>query len=140
MMHSKRLSHARRHRQIDHRFVQERAKTLLRHPLFIFLTVVGNGFMLLGATALYWLERDLNPNLNSFLDALWWSVQTVTTVGYGDISPRTAWGKIAGIGLMIFGTALFSAFTALFATVLLTPEIDEVEAEVRELERSVHPE
>ncbi len=137
-MQSSHASHPRRHRKIDRHFVQSRAKALLRHPLFIFLTVAGNGFMVFGAAVFYWLERDLNSNLNSFLDALWWSVQTVTTVGYGDISPRTGWGKMAGMVLMLFGTALFSAFTALFATVLLAPEIDEVEAEMRELERSVH--
>lgn len=137
-MQNSRASHPRRHHKIDRRFVLARAKALVRHPLFIFLTVAGNGFMVLGAAVFYWLEKDLNVNLNNFLDALWWSVQTVTTVGYGDISPRTGWGKMAGMVLMLFGTALFSAFTALFATVLLAPEIDEVEAEMRELERSVH--
>ncbi len=94
--------------------------------------------MVLGAWVFYWLERETNAKLTNFLDALWWSVATVTTVGYGDISPITPTGKIAGMALMIFGTALFGAFTALFAAVLLEPELTEVEEEVRELEKSVH--
>ncbi len=127
------------HSQIfSRRFVLGRGKALLAHPLFIFLTIGGNGLVVVCAGVFYGLEYGTNPKMNNFLDALWWAVQTVTTVGYGDISPTSAAGKVVGMGLMLFGTALFSAFTALFATVLLEPEITEMEEEVRELERSVH--
>lgn len=125
--------------KLGKKFVANRAKALFRHPLFVFLTFAGNGFMVFGAVVFFFLEYQVNAKVQSFVDALWWSVQTVTTVGYGDISPITVSGRFVGMGLMIFGTALFSAFTALFATVLLEPEISEVESEVRELERAVNP-
>lgn len=123
--------------KIGRRFVKSRLTALLHHPLFQFLTIVGNAFAVAGAFAFYLVEYGSNPKMNGFLDALWWSIQTVTTVGYGDISPISTPGKVIGMGLMLFGTALFSSFTALFAAILLEPEISEVEAEVRELERSV---
>jgi len=119
------------------RFVLNRGQALFRHPLFAFLTVVGNGSILVGSCALYFLERGVNPRMVGFLDALWWGVATVTTVGYGDVHPVTPAGKICGMAFMIWGTAIFGAFTALFAAVLLSEEIEEVEAEVRGLERSV---
>ncbi len=124
-------------RHLRREFIVSRAAALFTHPLFWFLTIVGNGSMVLGALGFYWLEHDTNPRL-TLLDALWWSVATVTSVGYGDVTPITPLGKIAGMGLMIFGTALFGSFTALFAATLLEPEISEVEREVKELEKRVH--
>ncbi len=88
-----------------------------------------------GAGILYGLEKEMNPKLPSFLDAVWWSVSTITTVGYGDIIPLTAWGKVTGMGLMLFGTAIFGSFTALFATILMKPEMDEVEEGVHDLQQ-----
>lgn len=126
------------YRPLGRGFVRSRAIALLRHPLFHFLTLVGNGFVVLGATALYWLEKGTNPRLETIIDALWWAVATVTTVGYGDVFPVTPPGKIMGMFLMLFGTALFSSFTALFASILLEPELEEVEDEVRDLEAAVH--
>lgn len=118
-------------------FIRARGLALMKHPLFTLLTIGGNTFIAGGAAVFYYLEKETNPKVVTFLDSLWWAVSTVTTVGYGDIIPVTTAGKIAGMILMIFGTALFSSFTALFASILLEPEIVEVEKEVRELEKSM---
>lgn len=48
----------------------------------------------------------------SFFDALWWSIVTCTTVGYGDISPSSAVGRVTAIILMIFGIGLISMLTS----------------------------
>lgn len=120
------------------RYFTSRVRALVTHPLFGVLTFLGNGCIILSAYLLYDLEKGLNPNLNTPLDALWWAVSTVTTVGYGDISPVTNLGKVVGMTLMIFGTALFWSFTALFATVLLEPELREMETEFRDIEQTVH--
>jgi voltage-gated potassium channel len=54
-------------------------------------------------------------NIQSFGDALWWSLVSVTTVGYGDSFPITAEGRaVAGL-LMFVGIGLFSSLTALLA-------------------------
>lgn len=46
----------------------------------------------------------------SFLDALWWSIVTVTTVGYGDISPATSIGRVMAVVLMIFGREAYFGY------------------------------
>ena len=46
-------------------------------------------------------------------DALWWSAQTVTTVGYGDVVPETNGGRVIGVFVMVFGVAAVSLLTAI---------------------------
>jgi voltage-gated potassium channel len=75
------------------------------------------------AGLIYFIEADINPSINSFLDALWWSYATTTTIGYGDIVPITPLGKIIGIFLMLIGVAIFSIYTALFARAILDDDV-----------------
>ncbi len=86
---------------------------------FLTLSIFGNLIVGLFALVVYFLEKDINPKLNTYLDSLWWSFSTTTTVGYGDIVPITDTGKVIGIGLMLVGVALFSIYTALFARAIL---------------------
>lgn len=124
-----------------------RLSYLLKTPSFYVITIVGNGLVIGAASLLYFFEGKTNVNVNSFLDAVWWAVATVTTVGYGDISPVTEEGKILGICLMLLGTALFAAYTALFAGVLLAQDyrmfskemrsIRKIKGDIQEEERSL---
>ena len=54
-------------------------------------------------------------NITSFGDAIWWSVVSVTTVGYGDSFPVTTEGRYVAAFLMFIGIGLFSSITALIA-------------------------
>jgi voltage-gated potassium channel len=51
-------------------------------------------------------------DFGSLGDALWWSLQTVTTVGYGDVVPRHTSGRLIGTVLMLNGIAIISVITA----------------------------
>lgn len=93
---------------------------LIKSPIFILLTILGNSLIGLFSIIFYWLESGSNPKIHSFIDALWWGFATATTTGYGDITPVTTQGKFLGILLMLTGMALFAMFTALFAETILT--------------------
>ncbi len=82
--------------------------------LFLLLFIVTTA-----GIALYVLEERINPEIDSLFDALYWSLVTITTVGYGDIAPVTNAGRaismltiIAGIGMISFATSVIvSAFS-----------------------------
>lgn len=100
------------------RFFMKEIITIVRSPVFLMLTILGNGFIGLCSVLFYYLEKDTNPKMLHFIDALWWSFATATTTGYGDITPVTVAGKILGICMMLTGLALFSIYTALFADII----------------------
>lgn len=68
-------------------------------------------------------------NITSFQAALWWSVVTMTTVGYGDFYPVTAAGRGVALALMLFGIAALSVVTASIAAFIVRE--DEAPAETR---------
>ena len=94
-------------------------RLLLFSPFFLLLTLIGNGFIILCGFLFYHLEKGVNPTVEKYLDAIWWSYTTATTTGYGNITPVTDPGKILSILLMITGLALFAMFTAFFADIIL---------------------
>jgi voltage-gated potassium channel len=59
---------------------------------------------------------------DSFGDALWWSLATITTVGYGDVAPVTPAGRVIGGFTMIVGISTFALVTAKIAQFLVRPE------------------
>lgn len=117
---------------------------LIRLPIFLLLTFVVHAMILLCAWIFYVLEADANERITSFLDAVYWAVTTITTVGYGDIVPITDSGKILAMLTMVFGTLCITLYTAFFAGALIAPELTLVEGkvtamedEVKEIERDV---
>jgi voltage-gated potassium channel len=68
--------------------------------------------MVICSIFLYAAENGVNDAIDSPLDALWWGIVTLTTVGYGDVYPVTGEGRIAASVLMLLGIGLFSAITA----------------------------
>lgn len=91
--------------------------------------------VIFGSLAMLNVEHDTQSNIRTPGDALWWSLATITTVGYGDRYPVTAEGRVIAVMLMIAGAALFSTFTAFIATYFLQPaaENDDVQALAQEV-------
>lgn len=110
---------------------------LIKSSQFIGLTLLGNTFIILLSGVFYFVEVDDNYLVTTWLDSLWFSFATVTTVGYGDIVPMTDAGKIIGIFSMIIGTGLFAAYTALFANALLGREFKKIDRKMRLIKRNV---
>ncbi len=74
---------------------------------------------LFASVMLYVAEYGENPLITSFADTVWWAIVTVTTVGYGDISPTTLGGKIIGTGLMFAGLFVIAMFAGLVSSTLV---------------------
>lgn len=66
--------------------------------------------VLSGSLLLMFFEKKI-----PFTDALWWSIVTMTTVGYGDVSPATPGGRVVGIFVMLSGIGLLGLLTATIA-------------------------
>jgi len=78
-----------------------------RAALLIAATTILTTFA--GGIAIRLLDHKEFPTIGS---GLWWSVQTVTTVGYGDHVPSTTEGQIVGAMIMIAGIGFLTVFTA----------------------------
>lgn len=68
-------------------------------------------------------EETTNSDINSFFDAFWYTLVTITTVGYGDITPESVGGRLAGIFLLIGGVAIFGGFSGKFASILFGQQL-----------------
>jgi voltage-gated potassium channel len=64
-------------------------------------------------------ERRADANIKTAEDALWWSIATITTVGYGDKYPVTTEGRAVGVVLMLAGVSMFGCISGLAATFFL---------------------
>ncbi len=107
-----------------------------------FLLVYAIGMVIIAATFVTSVERG-HDSITSFPDALWWSFVTVTTVGYGDLSPVTPMGRAIAIVLMLVGIGLFGGLTANLASAIVKSEdnvegkVDALLDEIRELRTQV---
>ncbi|WP_319020244.1 potassium channel family protein [Streptomyces peucetius] len=61
-------------------------------------------------------EGARNANLTTYPTALWWSIETATTVGYGDFYPVTPWGRVIAAVVMVVGITTYGIVTAALAT------------------------
>ncbi|MBN8211034.1 potassium channel family protein [Bacillus sp. NTK071] len=90
--------------------------------------------MFLASLPMVWLE----PDFEHYGDALWWVIVTTTTVGYGDLYPVTAVGRIIAIFYMLVGISLIGIVTGTVASILtkrkmtLPPELEFVQHKIDE--------
>ena len=79
--------------------------------------------------------------IQTYGDALWWSAVTATTIGYGDVYPVTASGRIVAFGLMLVGISMIGVVTASIAAWFVGRNEEaaenEVVAEIRALREQV---
>jgi voltage-gated potassium channel len=79
------------------------------------------GFTLITSAVAFAIAEDVGEGrrIHSFFDALWWSASTITTVGYGDIYPATAAGKLVAVFTMVVGVSTLAVVTARIAQFLV---------------------
>jgi voltage-gated potassium channel len=88
----------------------------------------GSAVLLVYAASLAVLDAersDPGAHIKNFGDAVWWSITTITTVGYGDFYPVTVNGRLVAVLLMIGGISLIGMITATVATWIVQRVADE---------------
>jgi len=73
--------------------------------------------MLLAASGMYYFERQTQPiDFGSIPAAMWWAFATLTTVGYGDVTPITVGGKVFGALITVVGVGMVALPTSILAS------------------------
>jgi len=105
-----------------HQFVEVLAtkKFELFTLLFLLLFIVATS-----GIAIYVFEERANGDINSLFDALYWALITISTVGYGDISPVTTEGRVVSMLVIIAGIAMISFVTSVIVS-SFSEKLDEL--------------
>lgn len=85
------------------RFIEFSKENDLDYGIVIITTI-----FILGSLLFFLVEKPINPNVNNYEDAIWYSIVTITTTGYGDIVPVSSFGRFIGSLLMISGVSFLS--------------------------------
>ncbi len=113
-----------------------------------YLGVYAVGLTLIGSTIVAAVEIGAEgAHILHYHDALWWALVTVTTVGYGDVTPVTVAGRVVAAFLIVGGVGLFGAVTANLASSFIrssarrpraeSEAVEALVAEIRELREEV---
>jgi voltage-gated potassium channel len=80
------------------------------------VAVVAGGVVVIGSLVAYHAEHSTNPQFATVGDALWWGIVTLTTVGYGDIVPKTGTGRWVAVTIMVTGIAVLGLLAGSLAS------------------------
>lgn len=111
-----------------HEFMSIYSKSLLfkviRRPAFIFLGLSAFSIMSFFSILIFFIEHENNPRFSNLLDSTYFTVSTMTSVGFGDVVPITAMGKVVTMMMMLLGTFIFVSFTGVVASTILELELE----------------
>jgi voltage-gated potassium channel len=93
------------------RAIHQERHALSAAMFFLFITLI------IASSGIYMFEHRAQPQaFGSIPAAVWWAIATLTTVGYGDVTPITIGGKAFGIGVMVIGVGMVALPTAILAS------------------------
>jgi Ion channel. len=94
--------------------VRTKKEELIISAIIIFMILT------ISSTVMYYLENPIQPEkFSSVLDAMWWGVITLSTVGYGDVYPISPAGKLVGAIVALSGISLFALPAGIIAAGLV---------------------
>lgn len=104
------------------------AAKIVKEEIILFLIVTAI-FIFLASAGIYYFENEAQPEVfSSIFHSAWWSIVTLTTVGYGDVYPITLGGKIFTFFILLIGVGIVTIPAGLVATALSKArEIEEQE-------------
>lgn len=104
-------------RNVWNTLVHDRANSTL-----MTLLLMGVFVLQFGSVSILWVEEDADgANITSASDALWYTLVTISTVGYGDQYPVTNAGRLIGTLIIVVGVGIFGTFTGYLANLFLGP-------------------
>ena len=104
----------------------------------LFVVFVSILLLLISSVAILQVEKDVaGANITDASDALWWSVVTMTTVGYGDRYPITTVGRIIAAFLMVGGVGLFGLLSGSVTSWILNPVEERQEIDLDAIQREL---
>jgi voltage-gated potassium channel len=109
----------------------KKAGHAFRHRRFHYVALTTIVVLALGAIGIFAVERAENKSIVSMGDAFWWAIVTITTVGYGDVSPVTPEGRLIAVALMILGIGFIGVFTATITSFFLDTGTEGKETQER---------
>jgi voltage-gated potassium channel len=98
----------------------------LRGRVGVYLVGAGSLIVFMGSLAILDAERGQAGPIQTFGDAIWWALATITTVGYGDMYPVTGEGRFVAAGLMFCGIGVLGVVTGTFAS-WLVERVEQIE-------------
>jgi voltage-gated potassium channel len=107
------------------------------------IAVITLAITMVGGTLAWIIDRN---EFSSLGDSIWWALQTVTTVGYGDVVPHDTDGRVIGVILMLQGIGLITVVAAAVTATLLGQvrdrggQLDRIEARLEAIERALRSE
>jgi voltage-gated potassium channel len=118
------------------RFLERRVSRFQRDPASVvnaIRVIVGTtAVVVVVSSVLMWLlDHKEYPNLGR---ALWWAMQTIPTVGYGDVTPKDVVGRIIATFVMLWGIAFLSILTAVITSTFVARAAREHEKELLDAE------
>ena len=109
---------------------RERARrAVANRRVFPFLAVATLG---LGVAAGFLVTLVDRKDFPSFGIAVWWAIVTLGTVGYGDVVPHTAWGRVVGSGVIVIGVTFIDFLTATVTSLFVSAEEEKGRAAERQ--------
>jgi voltage-gated potassium channel len=106
-------------------------RRFLRRDSLPYIVALSLFVVVIGGLAIHGLEPETAESVG---DGLWWAAATLSTVGYGDIAPKTLLGRILAVGIMVIGVSTFAVLTAGIASLFVRTDDRDSEdglAEVR---------
>jgi len=91
-------------------------------PRIIFAVLI---LIIIGGGMVFVAESGINKQFSHFIDSLWWGAVTITTVGYGDMTPSSNTGRIIAVIMMFGGIVLTSIFSGTIASIFVDRKIQE---------------
>ncbi len=104
--------------------IKDRANSALLVLLLMGILVLQFGSL----TILYIEQYAKGANITTASDAIWYTIVTISTVGYGDQYPVTDAGRFVGVGIIIIGVGIFGTFTGYLANLFLSPSTEDIDA------------